>query len=377
MLKSRIVDSLATIPAAAWNALAGGDNPFIRHEFLSALERHHCLHEYGWHPQHVLVEEDGVLLGAMPLYIKDNSYGELIMDWNWAEAYHRAGLRYFPKLVSTTPYSPVTSQRLIIADASRYQAIAGELIDAALRHAEKLQASSLHWLFTNQRDTQLLQEMSFAIRLTNQFHWQNQHYTSFDHFLETFSADKRKKIKRERRRVMEQGITLEIRHGDEMNDELWEIYHQFYCSTFERKSGMPTLSLEFFSEIGRTLPRAVVVVLARHNNEYVASAFNMRSTTTLYGRHWGCKAEYHSLHFEACFYQGQDYCIANQMQTFEPGAGGEHKLSRGFLPTDIWSAHWIAHPEFRSVIYDYCRREQGAMREYMAVSMEHSPYRQS
>ena len=182
-------------------------------------------------------------------------------------------------------------------------------------------------------------------------------------------------IKRERRRTQEQEIELDVLHGDEMSEQQWRIFHRFYESTFERKSGMPTLSLPFFMALAERMPRNMVIVLARHQGEYVAGAFNMRSKDTLYGRHWGCSAEFHSLHFEACYYQGLDYCIQHQLQSFEPGAQGEHKISRGFLPTRTWSAHWIAHPEFRNIIYNYCQQEQAAMEDYIAELNQHSPYK--
>ncbi len=370
-----IIGELSEVPRDEWNRLAGPNNPFLRHEFLSALEQHRCLQEYGWYPQHILLHDDQTLIGAAPMYIKDNSYGEMVFDWGWAEAYQRAGLPYYPKLVSAIPYTPATGPRLLCADAELYPAVAEQLMKAAISHAEHHNMSSVHWLFTDKRDTALLQNKQLLMRLGTQFHWENHQYENFDHFLESLSADKRKKIKRERRRVEEQQIQIETRHGDEMTDELWNIYHRFYCSTFERKSGMPTLSLDFFRELATTMPRSVVVMFAIHDGKYVASAFNIRGTDTLYGRHWGCTAEFHSLHFEACYYQGLEYCITNKLQRFEPGAQGEHKLSRGFLPTATWSAHWIANPQFRDAINAFVTREQSAVRDYMEELNTHSPYK--
>ena len=189
------------------------------------------------------------------------------------------------------------------------------------------------------------------------------------------SAPKRKMIKRERRRTQEQAIEIEVLHGDEMSEQQWHIFHGFYVSTFERKSGMPTLSLAFFMALAERMPRNMLIVLARHQHEYVAGAFNMCSNDTLYGRHWGCNAEFHCLHFEACYYQGLDYCINNGLQFFEPGAQGEHKISRGFLPTRTWSAHWIAHPEFKQIIYNFCAQEREGMEHYIAELNQHSPYK--
>jgi len=375
MPRFEIVQHLKSIDPASWDRLNDGRYPFVRHAFLSALETNHCLEEYGWYPQHILAYEDDVLVAAMPLYIKDNSYGELVFDWGWADAYHRAGLPYYPKLVCAIPYTPATGPRLLVAPDAEYSRYASALIEQSCELAQANNMSSLHWLFTDARDTQLFRDTGYALRLGCQFHWHNDGYPSFDHYLERFTAQKRKQIKRERRRVKEQGIELETRHGDEMTEALWQVYHDFYCSTFDRKSGMATLSLEFFKEIGRTMPRNVVVVFARLGSDYIASAFNLRGEDTLYGRHWGCRAEYHSLHFEACYYQGLDYCINNGMKSFEPGAQGEHKISRGFLPSATWSAHWIAHPQFREVVAQYTQREQVSMQHYIDSLMAHSPFK--
>ncbi|MBI3561469.1 MAG: GNAT family N-acetyltransferase [Gammaproteobacteria bacterium] len=375
-MQTRIIGSLREITAANWDRLNGDDHPFVQHAFLLALEQHRCLKEYGWYPQHLLLEDHGKIIAAMPMYLKDNSYGEFIFDWSWALAYQRAGMPYYPKLVCSIPYTPATGPRLLIARDADYTRSARTLLSAATQHAQQLQTSSIHWLFTDPRDTDFFQSQQLPVRLSYQFQWENHGYTSFDHFLEDFSADKRKKIKRERRRVVEQDIHLEIRHGDEMTEELWSIYYQFYCDTFARKSGMPTLSLDFFKAVGDALPRQVVVVFALHSSKYVASAFNYRSATTLYGRHWGCAEEYHSLHFEACYYQGLDYCIANNLHRFEPGAQGEHKLSRGFLPTLTRSAHWIDQPQFRSAITQFVQREQHAVEaEVNLLLSEHSPFK--
>ena len=371
------VERLAHIDAADWNHLAGTLNPFIQHAFLVALENNRCLEEYGWYPRHLLMYEDQQLVAAMPLYIKDNSYGELVFDWAWADAYQRHGLTYYPKLVVAIPYTPATGPRLLVAPDRDYAKYSQLLIEHATQYAQDHGMSSLHWLFTDTRDTQRFRELGYPLRLGCQFHWTTQGYTSFDHFMQALNAQKRKQLKRERRRVAEQDIQLEIRHGDEMSEAHWQIYHDFYTSTFDRKSGMATLSREFFQEIGDTMPRSVVVVFARHAKQYVASAFCVRGADTLYGRHWGCRAEYHSLHFEACYYQGLEYCINEGLQHFEPGAQGEHKISRGFLPTPTWSAHWIAHPQFAEAIANYTAHEQDGMQHYINSLMAHSTFRKT
>ena len=375
-MRIEIIESLASINSSAWNQLAGESNPFLQHPFLIALERHRCLDDYGWYSQHIIIYEANILVAAMPMYIKDNSYGELVFDWAWAEAYHRQGMPYYPKLVTAIPYTPATGPRLLVHPDYDYSTYANALINYTLEHAEKLNMSSVHWLFTDQRDTTLLRGRGMSMRLGCQFHWTNHAYESFEHYLQTFSSQKRKQIKRERKRVVEQNIKLDIHHGDEMNDELWAIYHRFYSSTFDRKSGMATLSQGFFQEIGDTMPHNVVIVFARHEGKYVASAFNLAGNTTLYGRHWGCDGHYHSLHFEACYYQGLDYCIDRGLQHFEPGAQGEHKISRGFLPTATWSAHWIANDVFSDAVKRFADQEQIGMQHYIKSLEDHSPFKQ-
>ncbi|MFO8023585.1 GNAT family N-acetyltransferase [Thiohalophilus sp.] len=378
-MTTRILESLAEVSAEHWNALSDGRFPFVRYEFLRALERHNAVGElYGWYPQYLLIEENGVPVAATPMYIKDNSYGEFVFDWAWADAWHRAGLHYYPKLVVAMPYTPATGPRLLVHPDKDFDTYAALLIEAATAHAQQAGMSSLHWLFTDERDTQRFRnDPRYLMRLGCQFHWQNHAYRDFDDYLSHFTQQKRKKIKRERRMVQEQGIEIEIRHGDEMEPEHWDIYHRFYRNTFERKSGIPTLSQSFFMEIGQTMPRNVVVVMARYQGEYVAAAFNVCGHDTLYGRHWGCNRDFHSLHFEACYYQGLDYCIEHGLQRFEPGAQGEHKISRGFLPAPTWSAHWIAHEGFREGLTRYLDHEREAVEDYMQELDTHSPFKRS
>jgi predicted N-acyltransferase len=375
-MRVEIVDQLSTIKADDWNRMAGDANPFVQHAFLTALEQHRCLHEYGWYPQHIIILEQDEPVAAMPMYIKDNSYGELVFDWAWADAYHRSGLPYYPKLVVAIPYTPATGPRLLVRADRDFSSYAKILIEHAVNIAQQQNMSSIHWLFTDQQNTAALQNANMMLRLGCQFHWHNRGYQDFDHYLQAFSSSKRKKIKRERRRVQEQAIDIEIRHGADMTEELWHIYHDFYCDTFDRKSGMPTLSLDFFQSIGANMPDNIVIVFAQHQGKYVASAFNIRGKDALYGRHWGCSAEFHSLHFEACYYQGLEYCINNRIATFEPGAQGEHKISRGFLPTKTWSAHWVAHSDFDKAIRQFVLQEQKGMQHYINSLAAHSPFKE-
>ena len=370
-------DAIAEIPASEWNRLVDPDAPFLRHEFLAAMERHGCVGEsLGWVPRHLALRApDGRLLAAAPCYLKFNSYGELVFDWAWADAYRRSGLAYYPKLVVASPYTPATGPRLLTAGGPGQSDYARALIEGAVRAAERMGVSSLHWLFTSERETGLLEEQGLMRRTGCQFHWSNPGYGSFDEFLGTFTAEKRKKVKRERRRVQEAGIRIRLVPGDEATEAQWVTFHRLYEDTFDKRGGIPTLSLPFFQEIGATMGRQLLLVLAYHGTDIVAAAFDLVGERALFGRHWGCFRDFHSLHFEACYYQGLDYCIERGLARFEPGAQGEHKVSRGFLPTPTWSAHWIADPRFRASIRGFLEQETRGMGAYLREMQAHSPYR--
>ncbi|MEN8107655.1 MAG: GNAT family N-acetyltransferase [Pseudomonadota bacterium] len=376
-MRTRVIECIDEIPAADWNRVAGMANPFLRHEFLAALEHHDCVGaRYGWVPQHItLHDEHNTLIGAAPLYLKDNSYGEFVFDWSWADAWHRAGKRYYPKLVSAIPYTPVTGPRLLVAPDADNSAAHTALIEQALSLVETTGSSTLHWLFTDAADTNTLFEHKLLRRTSCHFHWHNPGYRSFDDFLSRLTSRKRKKIKRERRYVTDAGIRMEMIYGDEATDEQWHIMYEFYRSTFERKSGIPTLSLQFFREISQTMGRQVILVFAWHAGKAVAGAINLCGDHALYGRHWGCREQFHSLHFETCYYQGIDYCIRNGLRLFEPGAQGEHKISRGFLPSLTWSAHWIADPEFRAAVEKFLLNEHELVLDYRDELQRYSPFR--
>ncbi|KAA6187740.1 N-acetyltransferase [Thiohalocapsa marina] len=366
------------IAVADWNALVGDDLPFMRHEFLAALERHDCVGErFGWIPRHLaLRDEQDRLLAAAPCYLKFNSYGEFVFDWAWADAWHRAGRRYYPKLVIASPYTPATGRRILTADATRRQEFAEALIRGSVQLAEQLQVSGLHWLFTDEDETAWMQQAGFMPRLGCQFHWHNQGYADFDDLLAAFSADKRKKIKRERRRVAEAGVHLRRIRGDRVTEAEWAVFHQLYEATFDKRGGIPTLSLGFFQELATTMGKQLLLVLAEHRGRIVAAAFCLMGSRSLYGRHWGCWRDFHSLHFEACYYQGLEACIEQGLQRFEPGAQGEHKIARGFLPTPTWSTHWIADADLRTPVGKFLEHETEAMEEHIAELHLRSPYRQ-
>ena len=375
-MQTRILERLDEIPAFEWNRLVGDQNPFLRHEFLNGLERHGCVGESsGWIPQHVVVRDEGRLVGAAPMYLKYNSYGEFVFDWSWADAYRRLRLAYYPKLVVAVPYTPVTGQRLLIANEASPQRVTAAIVEATRRHARRVKASSLHWLFTTEAQTADLEQAGFMPRTGYQFHWTNRGYRDFDDLLSEFNASRRKKIKRERRYVDEAGIDIEVLGGHQVTESQWAVMHSFYRNTFDRRGGWPTLTQGFFQSLGETMPSNVVLVLARHRTRYVAGAFNLRGSEVLYGRHWGCSEEFHSLHFELCYYRTLDYCIGHRLKRFEAGAQGEHKLARGFLPVRTYSAHELQHEGMQQVVGDFLMRERHAVDQYIAELEGHSPFK--
>jgi predicted N-acyltransferase len=379
-MEIRVSHDLAELSPQAWDRLAGPDhNPFLSHAFLQGLELHGCVGEqWGWRPRHLLVHEGGELVGALPLYLKDNSYGELVFDWAWADAYQRAGGRYYPKLVSAIPYTPVTSSRLLVAPHWDPGPIREALMGRALEMTKGRGLSSFHCLFPAAAEAQQLAGHSPELlpRHDVQFHWHNPGYRDFQDFLDRLNARRRKQIRRERRRVEESRVEPVVLRGDLAGEADWADIHRFYRTTFDRRGGHPTLTLEFFLHLARHIGDRVILLLARQQGRNVAGAFCMRSHDTLYGRHWGCDEEHHSLHFEVCYYQGIDYCIREGLKHFEPGAQGEHKVWRGFEPTLVHSVHWLNHPGFREIIRNHLAQERAAVEEYRQSMLEHLPFRQ-
>lgn len=369
-MKLTTAESLKDIPANEWNALAGDSNPFIQHDFLLALETGDCLQPFGWHPQYLLIYSDeDELIGACPAYIKTNSYGEFVFDWAWADAYKRSGLEYYPKMVISIPYSPITGPRLLAKDNN--PEIKRGLVQFAIKLAEQQNLSSVHWLFNAKEDHHIEQNNNLLSRFDYQFHWQNNNYNNFDDFLNELTSKKRKNIKQERRKVRNAKIDIKIIKGTELSKEQWQQVYNLYNITFMKKYGTATLSLKFFQAIAEK----VLVFMAYNESNPVAAAICVLGKDTLYGRHWGCYEEYDSLHFEVCYYTGIEYCIENKLKVFEPGAQGEHKIARGFLPTKTESSHWIAHPEFNRILKDHLEREATAMYEYGKDLKTASPFK--
>ncbi|MDA8256810.1 MAG: GNAT family N-acetyltransferase [Betaproteobacteria bacterium] len=364
------------IPDADWDSLDHGDDPFVSRAFLGTAEKVGAGGAaMGWQAQHLGLYQDGLLLGLLPLYLRTHSFGDFSRDWNWASAWQRAGLNYYPKLVSGMPYTPAPGPRLLVRQGMARESIAPLLIQAALDTVQRLGASSWQCLFIEEDDRARLVEAGLLMRRGVQFHWINRDYRDFDDFLAGFTADKRKKLKRERRAVVESGLRLEAMHGDEIDPALWRAIHRQYRDTFVRYGNHPAFPLEFFIEAGALLARRLVVFIAFEGDTPVASAICYRDGHTLHGRHWGTEIEMPGLHFELCYHQGIEYCIRNGLQRFEPGAQGEHKLARGFEPVATWSGFWIAHPGMRRAVADFIVREDSAMQDYAAETAAHLPFK--
>lgn len=376
MLQARFHATLDEIDASAWNALLPDDHPFVDHAFLSGLEQHGCIvPRQGWQPYHLGLYDDDRLVAAAPLYLKGNSHGEFVFDWSWASAYARNGLDYYPKLLCAVPYSPVTGPRLLVGRGDDADALRRTLIAVIRGETDRLGLSSAHLNFATGADVSAFDGSGWLARFDWQFHWQNQGWRDFDGFLAALNHKKRKNIRQERARVVRAGVVCETRHGDELDAGEWQALHDFYLATFDDKGNFPALTLDFFRHLGRTMPRRVVAVLCRREGRLIAGAFLLRSATTLYGRYWGCSENVEGLHFEACYYQGIEYCLREGLEHFEPGAQGEHKLARGFLPVRTDSFHWIADPRFRAAISDALAREARMLHDYRDELLEHAPYR--
>lgn len=371
----RIARSLGDVDADAWNALDARAPPFLRHEFLLALETSGCATpETGWHPQHLLHYDDaGNLAGAMPLYLKDHSWGEFVFDFAWADAWQRAGFAYYPRLVAAVPFTPATGPRLLAPAESAKRA----LLVAARELTQELPVSSLHVLFPDAPDRALMKAEGMLPRLDCQFHWHNLGYGNFDDFLEAFTADKRKKVRRERRRVAEAGIECRTVSGRDLDAETLATVYRLHALTFARYGNAPYLNLEFFHALARRMPDALVVELATLQGEIVACTVSLQSHDTLYGRYWGASGDYHSLHFELCYYRGIEHCIRTGLSRFEPGTQGEHKLLRGFVPSPVWSMHEIADTSFSSAIGQWLRRERMHRRAWFESAIGHLPFRRA
>jgi len=366
-----IVDSISQINAADWNKLAG-QHPLLSHAFFNALhESRSACAATGWTPHYLLLREHGNLIAAMPLYLKNHSYGEYVFDWAWAEAYQRNGLQYYPKLLSAIPFSPVSAPKVLaLDDASRCA-----LLDAALQFAKESGVSSYHCLFLTSTEAAHLQAQGLMIRSGVQFHWQNSGYVSFDEFLASMSRDKRKRIQQERRKVRDAGVIFRRLTAADITEKDWDFFHQCYVHTYHQHRASPYLNRDFFARIGQSMSEQTLLIIAEKDGAPIASALNFFGGGTLYGRYWGATEFVSGLHFETCYYQTIEFCIAHKIAVFEGGAQGEHKLARGFLPVPTYSAHWLVRPEFASAVARYLERESKGIDSYLSELSERQPFK--
>ncbi|MGQ0677042.1 MAG: GNAT family N-acetyltransferase [Rhodospirillales bacterium] len=376
-----LTEGIGAIGAEDWNACAGADgpgcNPFVGHAFLSALEDSGSVGKgTGWFPRH-LVARDAArrVLGVVPLYIKTHSQGEYVFDHGWAEAFERAGGRYYPKLQAAVPFTPVPGPRLLARPGEEAPPTRAALAKGLAEVARCMGVSSLHVTFCAEDEARVLAAAGFLVREGTQFHWPNRSYRTFEDFLAALSSRKRKQIRKERRDALAPGIAVRALSGAELTADAWDDFFEFYIATSDRKWGSPYLNREFFDLLGRRLGGQVVLVTAEKDGKRIAGALNLRGGEALYGRNWGCRGQWPLLHFECCYYQAIEWAIAHGLKRVEAGAQGPHKIQRGYLPVATYSAHWIADAGFRGAVADYLKRERAMARRERAALAAHSPYR--
>ena len=380
-LNLRVVASLSAIKAADWERCANPPelayNPFVKHDFLLAMETSgSATAETGWLGQHLALEDgSGHVLGVMPLYLKDHSQGEYIFDYGWADAFYRAGGEYYPKLLSAVPFTPAGGRRLLVPPGPHQEAHETNLLAGALTLMDKLNASSLHMNFLPEKDWQWLGDKGFLQRTDQQFHWHNDGYRSFDKFLDALASRKRKNLRKERAKALENDISVDWLTGADLTEEHWDEFFHFYLDTGQRKWGTPYLTREFFSCLQQTMADDVLLIMAKRDGRYIAGALNFIGGDTLYGRNWGCLEDHPFLHFELCYYQAIDFAIERGLQRVEAGAQGAHKLARGYAPHRTYSAHHIAHGGLRDAVRNYLESERRYVDNDIEQLAQHTPFK--
>jgi len=376
---ARLIDGMNEVAPDVWDALANPPgqpaNPFVSHAFLAALEESGSVDaETGWQPAHIIVENKGTIIGAAPMYVKNNSYGEYVFDHAWAQAFERAGGEYYPKLQVAVPFTPVTGPRLLTGG----NAVAREaLAQAMMAFAKRLEVSSLHITFPTETEATTLAAHGFLQRHDQQFHWHNEDYTDFAAFLAALSSIKRKNLRRERTQAVANGIDIEWVTGSDIKELHWDAFFAFYMDTGSRKWGTPYLTRKFFSLVGQSMPDQILLVMAKRNGRYIAGALNFIGGDTLYGRNWGAIEHHPFLHFELCYYQAIEFAITKRLKVVEAGAQGAHKLARGYLPARTNSLHWISHKGLRDAVARYLKEERRAVDEDIQALTEHAPFRKT
>ncbi len=369
--------SLLNIKPDEWNALNITGNPFLKYEFLAALETSGSVsNSTGWQPSHLTARNtERQLIAVIPSYIKQHSYGEYVFDWSWADAYSHYGHDYYPKLLSAIPFTPSVGPRLLAASQEQLKDTSGYVLEAIKAYAEKKDLSSWHLLFPNPASLDLLNDKQVMVRKGCQFQWSNQQYSSFNEFLDQMASRKRKNIKKERRQVSDQCIQFIHFEGKDITQDALDKFYIFYHATYLKRGQQGYLNQSFFQKIRATMPDNLLLVMAEKEGEFVAGALFLKDSETLYGRYWGCLDEYKQLHFETCYYQGIDYCIQHQLKRFDAGAQGEHKIQRGFKPTPTYSLHWIKNRDFHAPIRDFIKRETDQIDQYIEDANRYLPFK--
>lgn len=365
-MKVDFINSINEINKEEWNTIINSDYPFLKYEFLESLEKHKCVSEdRGWSPFHVIVSDENKKIAIMPMYIKTDSQGEFIFDWSWADAFYRNGVNYYPKLVCSIPYTPASGPSLSVTQEDKTKEIIENIYSALKEISEELDFSSVHILLAEEEEIRSFSNAGFSIRSSYSFHWFNNNYKDFNNFLEDMTSRQRKNIKKERDKILQQGITMRKIKGEDITDEMLSAFYQFYQLTYLKRGMQGYLNYDFFKEIFQLIPENILLIMALDKGgNYVAGALNFYDKKKLYGRYWGCFEEFDSLHFETCYYQGIEFCIDNALVTFDPGVQGEHKIKRGFCPIETFSAHWIKDSRFREAIDDFLVREKAHVKNY-------------
>ena len=377
LITIKVINSIDQVDAVEWNACAGSENPFVSHAFLNALEQSGAVHaESGWAPHHlIMVDQTNRLYGAAPLYLKSHSQGEYVFDHGWADAYERAGGRYYPKLISAVPFTPVTGPRLLVRPDAMTSEVEASLCAGMIELAERYKISSIHVTFLPESQRSSLEGADFFVRHSHQYHWMNRDYKNFDDFLASLTSRRRKTIRKERERIASAGITFEAHTGAALTSRHWDTFYEFYSDTYDRKWGFPYLNREFFEYVNDTMAEHIVLITAYEDGQTIAGAFNLLGSNAIYGRNWGCSHRYKFLHFEACYYQAIDFAIAHGLDRVEAGTQGPHKIQRGYEPVQTYSAHWIRDPGFRNAVENFLQREKEMESDEMGYLREHTPFR--
>lgn len=366
-MKVEFAESIKNIDEDVWNKIVNSDYPFLNYSFLLALEETKCVGEgTGWYPFHLLIKENKEIIALMPMYLKTDSHGEFIFDWSWADAYYRNGMEYYPKLVSAIPFTPASGPRLCSLSEENIPELVRLIKEAIEEISTHLKLSSAHVLLPEYTELEHFMNSGFSLRTSYSFHWFNNNYKRFNDFLNGLTSRQRKNIKKERKKILDQNITIEKIEGKNITETLWNDFFNFYQVTYLKRGMSPYLNLDFFLKLSEIFPDNLLLVVAKDlkNNKPVAGALNFYDSKVLYGRYWGCLEQYDSMHFECCYYQGIEYCIEKGINKFDPGVQGEHKIKRGFLPIETYSAHWIKDTRFRKAIDNFLIEERANILDY-------------